>query len=95
MFLAQLCIQLDLGEPKDWKEALIRSEREWCIKHVTVEFDNVMSRNSYEFVSLKQVINSGRKLVSTKLVLKKKDEIDELLRFKAMNVTLRFMIVPG
>ena len=39
--------------------------------------------------------NSGRRLISTKLVFKKKDEIDGSIRFKARDVTLGFMMVPG
>ena len=38
---------------------------------------------------------SGRKLVPTKLVFKKKDEIDDSIRFKTRCVTLGFMMVPG
>ena len=34
-------------------------------------------------------------MIPAKLVLKKKDEIDGSVRFKARNVTLGFMIVPG
>ena len=94
MILMHSCIQSDLGEPKDWKEELTRSELEWCIKSITAEFNNFISRCGYQFVILNQVIESGRKLVPTKLLLKKKDEINGSLRFKARNVTLIFMIVP-
>ena len=41
------------------------------------------------------MITSGRKLIRTKLVVKNKDEIDQLVRFKARCVTVGFMMVPG
>jgi hypothetical protein len=54
-----------------------------------------LSRGGWEFVPLKQATNSGKRLVPTKLVFKKKEEIDGSLRFKARNVTLGFMMIPG
>ena len=38
---------------------------------------------------------SGQKLVPTKFLLKKKDDIDGSVRFKSRCVALRFMIVPS
>ena len=34
-------------------------------------------------------------MIPTKLVLKKKDEIDESIRFKTRDVTLGYMMIPG
>ena len=70
-------------------------EREWWIKSLTAEFNNFISRGAWEFVPLQQATESGRRLVPTKVVFKKKDEIDGSLRFKTRNVTLGFMMVPG
>ena len=39
--------------------------------------------------------SKGRKLIPTKLVFKKKDEIDGSIRFKTRDVTLGYMMVPG
>ena len=44
---------------------------------------------------LKYVREKGRKVIPTKLVFKKKDEIDGSIRFKARDVTLGYMMVPG
>ena len=44
---------------------------------------------------LNQIIEIGQKWIPTKLALKKKDEIDELVRFKSRNITLGFIIVLG
>ena len=95
MFLMHTCIQSDPGEPNSWKEALDGTEREWWLKSITAEFNNFIRRGGWEFVPLKRVTESGRRLVPTKLVFKKKDEIDGSVRFKARNVTLGFMMVPG
>ncbi len=65
------------------------------MKSITAEFNNFIRRGGWEFVPIKRVTESGRKLVPTKLVFKKKDEIDGSVRFKARNVTLGFMMVPG
>ena len=95
LFLMHSCIQSDPGEPTSWKEALDGPEREWWTKSITAEFNNFISRGAWEFVPLSQAIDSGRKPVPTKLVFKKKDEIDGSTRFKSRNVTLGFMMVPG
>ena len=95
LFLMHSCIQSDPGEPTSWKEALDGPEREWWIKSITAEFNNFISRGAWEFVPLQEAIDSGRKPVPTKLVFKKKDEIDGSTRFKSRNVTLGFMMVPG
>ena len=44
---------------------------------------------------LKYVREKGRKVIPTKLVFKKKDEIDGSIRFKTRDVTLGYMMVPG
>ena len=54
-----------------------------------------MKRGGWKFVPLTEVLESGQNLVPTKLVFKKKDEIDESVRFKARCVTMGFMMVPG
>jgi len=93
MFLMHTCIQSDPGEPTNWKDALNGPEREWWLKSVTSEFNNFISRGGWKFVPLNEV--GTRKLVPTKLVFKKKDEIDGSIRYKTRNVTLGFMMVPG
>ena len=95
MFLFHTCIQSDPGEPKSWKEALQGPEREWWIKSMTAEFNNFLSRGAWEFVDRSIVYDRNRKLIPTKLVFKKKDEIDGTIRFKTRDVTLGFMMIPG
>ena len=82
-------IQSDPGEPTttSWKEALSGNEREWWIKSIHAEFNNFLSTGGWKFVPLETVKQSGRKLVPTNLVFKKKDEIDDSVQ--------EFMMVPG
>ena len=94
-FLFHTCIQSDPGEPKSWKEALEGPEREWWVKSMTSEFNNFLSRGAWEFVDRSSVYEQDRKLIPTKLVFKKKDEIDGSIRFKTRDVTLGFMMIPG
>ena len=89
------CITSDPGEPTDWKLAFKGPEREWWIKSVTAEFNNFLTRKGWKFVPIEVAKQSGRRLVPTKLVFKKKDEIDGSIRFKSRCVTLGFMMVPG
>ena len=94
-FILHTCIQSDPGEPTKWKEAFNGPEREWWIQSATAEFNNFISRKAWKFVPRKDVTSKGRKIVPTKLVFKKKDEIDGSIRFKTRDVTLGFMMIPG
>ena len=94
-YVMHACIQSDPGEPNSWKDALSGTEREWWMKAIRSEFNNFLNRGGWKFVPLTEVLDSGRKLVPTKLVFKKKDEIDDSVRFKARCVTMGFMMVPG
>ena len=94
-FVLHTCIQSDPGEPRDWKEAISGSEREWWIQSITSEFNNFLSRKAWKFIPRSIVQSKGRKLIPTKLVFKKKDEIDGSIRFKTRDVTLGYMMVPG
>ena len=94
-FVMHACIQSDPGEPTRWKEALEGPEREWWMRAITSEFNNFLKRGAWKFVPIDDAKNSGRRLIPTKLVFKKKDEIDGSIRFKARDVTLGFMMVPG
>ena len=95
MLIMHTCIQSDPGEPTRWKDALFGPEREWWIQSTTAEFNNFISRNAWKFVDRSEVYNKGRKLIPTKLVFKKKDEIDGSIRFKTRDVTLGYMMIPG
>ena len=90
-----MCIQSDPGEPTRWQDAFNGPEREWWLKSTIAEFNNFLGRNAWKFVPLSEVKKRGRKLVPTKLVFKKKDEIDGSIRFKTRDVTLGFMMIPG
>lgn len=94
-YVLHACIQSDPGEPTNWKVAFAGDEREWWIKSATSEFNNFISRKAWKFVPRKEVKEKGRKLIPTKLVFKKKDEIDGSIRFKTRDVTLGFMMIPG
>ena len=88
-------IQSDPGEPTRWKDALFGPEREYWIQSTTAEFNNFISRNAWKFVDRQEVYDKKRKLIPTKLVFKKKDEIDGSIRFKTRDVTLGYMMIPG
>ena len=77
-----MCIQSDPGEPTRWQDAFNGPEREWWLKSTIAEFNNFLGRNAWKFVPLSEVKKRGRKLIPTKLVFKKKDEIDGSIRFK-------------
>jgi len=94
-FVMHACIQSGPGEPTRWKEALEGPEREWWMRAITSEFNNFLKRGAWKFVPIANAKNSGRRLIPTKLVFKKEDEIDGSIRFKARDVTLGFMMVPG
>ncbi|MGB2452939.1 MAG: reverse transcriptase domain-containing protein, partial [Candidatus Poseidoniaceae archaeon] len=94
-FVLHACIQSDPGEPTKWREAFEGLEREWWIKSATAEFNNFLSRGAWKFVPRQYVLDQNRKLIPTKLVFKKKDEIDGSIRFKTRDVTLGYMMIPG
>ena len=77
------------------KPAVEGPEREWWIKSITSEFNNFLSRGAWKFLPRQMVYDSNRKLIPTKLVFKKKDEIDGLIHFKTQDVILGFMMVQG
>ena len=57
-------------------------EREWWLKFIISEFKNFLTRDAWKCVSLSEVKAKGKKIIPTKLVFKKKDEIDRTIRFK-------------
>ena len=75
-FILNTCIQSDPGEPRNWKEAILGSEREWWIQSITSEFNNFLSLKTWKFIPRRIVQSKGQKVIPTKLVFKKKDEID-------------------
>ena len=95
LFLFHTYIQSDPGEPKSWKDAVHGLEREWWIKFMTAEFNNFLCRPAWEFVNRSIVFDQNRKLIPTKLVFKKMDEIDGSIHFKTRDVMLGFMMIPG
>ena len=78
------CIQSDPGEPTRWREALEGPEREWRMRATTSEFNNFLKRGAWKFVHIKNAKNSGRRMIPTKLVFKKKDKIDGSIQFKVL-----------
>lgn len=94
-FLFNTCIASDPGEPKTLKEAMESPDREYWIASITAEINNFMSRGAWEFVKIDEVRKENRRPIPTKLVFKKKDEIDGTVRCKSRLVTLGFMQIPG
>ena len=95
MLILHACIQFDPGEPTSWKEALYGPECDWWFKLTISEFNNFLSRKAWEFVDRKSIYEQGQKIISTKLVFKKKDKINGSIRFKTRDVTLEYMMIPG
>jgi hypothetical protein len=95
IFLMHTCIQSDPGEPKTWREALEGKEREWWLRATTLGFNNFLKRGAWKFVLLEVIRKSGRRLIPTKLLFKKEDEIYGAIRYKVRDVTLGFMMIPG
>ena len=95
MLIMHSCIQSDPGEPTRWKDALFGPEREYWIQATTAEFNNFISRDAWKFVNRQEVYDKNRKVIPTKLVFKKKNEIDGSIRFKTRDVTLGYMMIPG
>jgi len=84
----------DPGEPKDEFEAINHDiDGEWWKASCISEFNNFLSRGSWKFVPKSKV--GDRKLIGTKLVFKKKDEVDGTVRFKTRVVTKGYMQIPG
>jgi hypothetical protein len=94
-FLFNTCIASDPGEPKTLKEAMESPDREYWIASITAEINNFISRGAWEFVKIDEVRKENRRPIPTKLVFKKKDEIDGTVRCKSRLVTLGFMQIPG
>ena len=59
-FLMRACAQFDHGEYDSQKEALDRTESEWWLKSITVEFNNFICRGGWQFIPLKHATGSGR-----------------------------------
>ena len=95
LYLMHTCIQSDPGEPTRWRDALEGDDREWWLQSTTSEFNNFLSRGAWKFVPLEFAKSKGKRIIPTKLVFKKKDEIDGSIRFKTRDVTLGYMMVPG
>jgi len=76
IFLMHACIQKsDPGEPTRWREASEGPERKWWMSPITSEFNNFLKHGAWKFVPTEIAKNSGRRLIPTKLVFKKKDKI--------------------
>ena len=82
------CIQSDPSVPTRWKEALFFPEHEWWIKSSLAEFKNFISRKARKFILRKEVYEKGHKLIPTKLVFKKKYEIEGSICCKSGDITL-------
>ena len=92
-FIFNTTLNSDPGEPTTETEAFDGPESKWWTLSSIAEVNNFLSRNAWKFV-LKSVAGA-RKLIGTKTVFKKKDEVDNTKRFKTRIVTLGYMQIPG
>jgi hypothetical protein len=86
----------DHGEPKELlSEALVGPEKEKWLPSAVNEIMNFISRGSWKKVPRSQARKSGKTILPTKWVFKKKDEQDGTTRYKSRIVTKGFMQIPG
>jgi len=92
-FIFNTSINSEPREPKSVIEALNGAEKKWWKLSGIAEVNNFLSRYVWKFILKSST--TDRKLVGTKVVFKKKDEIDGIVRFKTRIVTLEYMQIPG
>ena len=76
LFIFNVSLDSDPGEPKIDDQALNGPERDWWIPACVAEINNFLDRGSWKFVPRKLVQGLNRKLIGTKMVYNKKDEAD-------------------
>ena len=93
-FVYSASLNSDPGEPKDEFDAINhKTDGGWWRASCISEFNNFPSRKSWKFVSKSKA--GDPKLIGTKLVFKKKDEVDGTTRSKTRVVTKGYMQIPG
>jgi hypothetical protein len=86
----------DHGEPKELlSEALVGPEKEMWLPSAVNEIMNFIKQGSWKKVPRSQARKSGKTILPTKWVFKKKDEQDGTTRYKSRIVTKVFMQIPG
>ena len=80
-------VNSDAGEPKTDDEVLNGPERDWWIPVCIALINNFLNRGSWKFVPREAVRKLNRKLIKTKMILKKKNETDGSTRYKARCVS--------
>lgn len=88
-----LFLMRDPEDPKTIFEALNGDDKKWWKLSGIAKGNNFLSRGASKFV-LKSPV-PDRKLIGTEVLFKKKDEVDETIRFKTIIATLYYMQMPG
>ena len=84
----------DPGEPKSYKEALVRPERKKWEEAIKNEIDNFLKCGVWK-KTLKTDLPTGCKPIGVKWVFKVKNEPDGSVRYKGRIVVQGFVQIPG
>ena len=95
LFIFNTSLNSDPGEPRTDEEALNGPEKDWWIPACIAEINNFLNRGSWKFFPREAVRKLNRKLIKTKMILKKKNETDGSTRYKARCVSKGYMQIPG
>ena len=85
----------DPGEPNTIWEALNGDDKEQWLPSIKSEVMNFIKRKSWEYVSITEPKDKGRKLIPCKWVFKIKDEQDGSKRYKSRLCVKGFHQIPG
>ena len=85
----------DIGEPKDFWEAISSKNKEQWLKASYDECYNFIKRKAWQKVLRAAVRKLKRKIIPVKWVYKKKQEQDGSTRFKGRIVVKGFHQIPG
>ena len=85
----------DPGEPTTVWEAMNGDKKKLWIPSIKSEVMNFIKRKSWKYVSVKEPIQAGRKLIPCKWVFKIKNEQDGSKRYKSRLCVKGFHQIPG
>jgi hypothetical protein len=94
-FILNVELHGDDDTPSDYNEAMHSTEKEQWAKSMGSEILNFVKRKSWKPVKREEAKSSGRTIMKTKWVFKKKDKQDGTVRLKSCCVSKGFQQRPG
>ena len=94
-FVFNVELHNDDDMPEDYKLVMQSEEKDMWEPSMAAEIMNFIKRKSWKPVPRSKAIASGRTIMKTKWVFKKKDEQDGTIRFKSRLVSKGFQQKPG